>query len=208
MCCTVYTCSLSSSTTNQRSGPSAHELAAFALPGHSSHQNVIAYREMRQSLAAIPHAVSLKPIHRWIDAAVSGPFQVGTHQQSLLQRVGPTRHPDHAAAMVLHPVQPFGIKRTHPRCRIERGSTLRRGRLHAAHNLLRWKLVAPTEKHLRVLDARVHSDRIPRPRHLTRQQVSPAVLIASDMHDSVRKRSEKHALSWYCLLYTSPSPRD
>ena len=35
-----------------RPGPSAHELAVLALPGYSSHQNVIAYREMRQTLAA------------------------------------------------------------------------------------------------------------------------------------------------------------
>ena len=33
-----------------RSGQSAHELAMLALPRYSSHQNVIAYREMRQSL--------------------------------------------------------------------------------------------------------------------------------------------------------------
>ena len=33
-----------------RSGPSAHELAVLASPGYSSHQNAIAYREMRQSL--------------------------------------------------------------------------------------------------------------------------------------------------------------
>ena len=35
-----------------RSGPSAHELAVLALLGHSSHQNVVTYREMRQRLAA------------------------------------------------------------------------------------------------------------------------------------------------------------
>ena len=35
-----------------RSGPSAHELAVLALPGYPRHQNIIAYREMRQSLAA------------------------------------------------------------------------------------------------------------------------------------------------------------
>ena len=34
-----------------RSGPSAHEPAVLALPGHTSHQNVIAHREMRQCLA-------------------------------------------------------------------------------------------------------------------------------------------------------------
>ena len=87
-----------------RPGPSAHELAVLALLGYSSHQNVIAYGEMRQSLAAIPHAVSLKPSHCRIDPVVSGPLQVGTHEQSLLQRVGPARHPDHAVAMVPHPV--------------------------------------------------------------------------------------------------------
>ena len=66
------------------------------------------------SLAAIPHAVPLKPSNRGIDPAVSGPLQVGTHQQSLLQRVGPGRHPDHAVAVVLHAVQPFGIPRVIP----------------------------------------------------------------------------------------------
>ena len=35
-----------------RSGPSALELAVLALLGHSSHQNVIAHREMWQRLAA------------------------------------------------------------------------------------------------------------------------------------------------------------
>ena len=62
-----------------RPGPSAHELAVLALPGYSNHQNVIAYREMRQSLASILHAVSLKPSHRRIDPAVSAPLRVGTH---------------------------------------------------------------------------------------------------------------------------------
>ena len=33
----------------------------------------------------------LKPSHRRIEPAVSSPLQVGTHQQSLLQRVGPGR---------------------------------------------------------------------------------------------------------------------
>ena len=50
-----------------RSGAGALEPGAFALPKHSRHHNVIAYREMRQSLAAIPHAVPLKPTHRRID---------------------------------------------------------------------------------------------------------------------------------------------
>ena len=175
-----------------RPGPSAHELAVLALRGHSSHQNVIAYREMRQSLAAIPHAVPLKPSHRRIDPAVSGPLQVGIHQQSLLQRVGPGRHPDHAVAMVLHPRQPLGIPRSHPHRRITGGSALRSGRLHAAHNLLRRKLVAPSEKHLRVLDARVRADRTLRPRHPTRQQVCPAVLIAIDVHDRRSTRRYPH----------------
>ena len=35
-----------------RSGPSAHELAVLALPEYSSHQNVINYSEVQQSLAA------------------------------------------------------------------------------------------------------------------------------------------------------------
>ena len=39
-----------------RSGPSAHELAVLALPGYRSHQNVIAYREMRQVLPRLPRA--------------------------------------------------------------------------------------------------------------------------------------------------------
>ena len=30
-----------------QSGPSAHELAVFSLPGYSRHTNVIAYGEMR-----------------------------------------------------------------------------------------------------------------------------------------------------------------
>ena len=67
-------------------GPSAHELSSLALPGHSTHQIVIAYREMRQSLAAIPHAVPLKPTHRRIDPAVSGPLHVGTHTNSCFFR--------------------------------------------------------------------------------------------------------------------------
>ena len=53
---------------------------------------------------ALPHAVLLKPIHRRIYPAISGPLQVGTNQQSLLHRVGPGRHPDHAVAIVIHPV--------------------------------------------------------------------------------------------------------
>ena len=93
-----------------RSGLSAHEPAVLALPRYSSHQNVIAYREMRQNLATIPHTVPLRPSHRRIDPAVSGPLQVSTHQQSLLRRVGPGRHPYHAVAMVLHRVQHFGIQ--------------------------------------------------------------------------------------------------
>ena len=117
----------------------------LALPGYSSHQNVLAYRKMRQSLAAIPHTVPLKPSHRRIDPAVSGPLQVGTHQQSLLQRVSPGRHPDHAMGMVLHPVQPFGIPLSHPHRRITGWSALRSGRLHPAHNLLRRKLSLPAK---------------------------------------------------------------
>ena len=35
-----------------RSGLSAHALAALTQPGHSSHHNVLVYREMRQSPAA------------------------------------------------------------------------------------------------------------------------------------------------------------
>ena len=50
-----------------QSGSRAHELTVFALPGYPSHQNVIAYREMRQSLAAIPHAVLLKTSHSRFD---------------------------------------------------------------------------------------------------------------------------------------------
>ena len=56
------------------SGPSTHELPALALPGHSSHQIVIAYREMLQGLTPIPHAVPAKPTHRRINPAVSGPL--------------------------------------------------------------------------------------------------------------------------------------
>ena len=48
------------------------------------------------------NAVALKPSRRCVDPAVSGPLQGGTHQQSLLHRVGPGRHPDHAVTMVLH----------------------------------------------------------------------------------------------------------
>ena len=43
----------------------------------------------------------VKPSHRRIDPAVSGPFQVGTHPQSLPQRVGSGRHPGQAVATVL-----------------------------------------------------------------------------------------------------------
>ena len=97
-----------------RPGPSADELAVLALCGYSSHQNVIAYREMRQSLAAIPHAVPFKPSHHCIDPAVSGSLRVGTHQQSLLQRVVPGRHTDHAVAIVLYPVQPLESREATP----------------------------------------------------------------------------------------------
>ena len=164
----------------------------LALPGYSSHPSAIAYREMRHSLAAIPHAVPLKPTHRRIDPAVSGPLQVGTHQQSLLQRVSPGRHPDHAVAMVFHPVPPFGIQRRHPHRRITGGFAFHGSRLHAARNRLRQKLFAPSEKHLGVLDARVRADRTLRPRHPTRQLVSPAVLIASDVNDRRSTRRYPH----------------
>ena len=60
-----------------RSDPSGAALALLALPGYSSHQNIIATREMRQYFDALPHAVPLKPSHRCIDPAVSGPLQVG-----------------------------------------------------------------------------------------------------------------------------------
>ena len=93
-----------------RPGPSAHEFAVFDLPRFSSHEYVIAYREMRQSLAAILHAVPLKPSHRHIYRAMSSPRQVGTYQQSHLQRVGSGRHPDYAVVMVLHLVQRLGIQ--------------------------------------------------------------------------------------------------
>ena len=39
-----------------RSDPSGHEPAVLAVPGYSIHQNIIAYREMRQSLAALPES--------------------------------------------------------------------------------------------------------------------------------------------------------
>ena len=87
-----------------RPGLSADELTLLAQPGYSSHQNVIIYREMWQSLPVIPRAVPLKPSLRRVDLVVSGRLQVGAHQQSLLQKVGPGRHPNHAVAMVLHPV--------------------------------------------------------------------------------------------------------
>ena len=107
---------------------------------------MIAYREIRENFAAILHAVPLKPSHRRIDPAVSDSLQVGTHQQSLFQRFSAGRHPDHAVAMALHPVQPFGIHPSHPRPLIEGGSALRSGRLNLAHNLIRQKVVAPCEK--------------------------------------------------------------
>ena len=134
----------------------------LALPAHCSHRIVIAYREIRQNLAGI-----LKPSHRCIDPAVSGLLQVDIHQQSLLQTVGPGQHPDHAVAMLRHPVQSFGIQRSHPHRRITGGSAFPSGILYVAHNLLRRKLVAPSEKHLRLLDASVRADRTPRPRHPT-----------------------------------------
>ena len=122
----------------------------------------------------------LKPSHRRIDLAVSGPLQVGTHQQSLLRRVGPGRHPDHAVAKVLYPVQPFGIPRSHPHRRITGKSALRSGRLHAAHNLIRRKLVAPSEKQLRLLYARVPADRTLRPRRPTTQQFSSSAMCTKE----------------------------
>ena len=66
------------------SGLSAHEIELLALPGFSGHQNVIAYRQMRQSLTAILQAVPLTPGHRRVDPALSGLLRVGTRQQSLL----------------------------------------------------------------------------------------------------------------------------
>ena len=146
-----------------RSDPSGHELAVLALSGYSSRQNIIAYSEIWQSLDARPHAVPLKPSHRCIDLAASSPLQMGTYQQSFLQRVGPGRHPDHAMAMAFHPRQPFVIRRSHPHPGTEGGSVFRSGCLHAAHNIFRLKLVVPSKMCLRVLDAQVHADRIPRP---------------------------------------------
>ena len=87
----------------------------------------------------------LKPRHRRIDPGVFSLFQVGIHQQSLIQRVTPGRHPDHAVTMVFDRLQPFGIHRRYPRRRLEGGSALRSDRMDAAHNLLRWKRVAPSE---------------------------------------------------------------
>ena len=72
-----------------RSGPSADELAVLALPGHSNHQNIIAYLDMRQSLPALPHAVPLKPSHRCIDPAVSAPLQVGTTNSRVFRESAP-----------------------------------------------------------------------------------------------------------------------
>ena len=46
-----------------RSGPSAHELTMLALRGYPRHQNVVAYLELRQSLAVILHEVPLKLSH-------------------------------------------------------------------------------------------------------------------------------------------------
>ena len=49
-------------------------------------------------------------------------------------------------------------------------------------------------KHLRVLDANAYADQTPRPRHPTRQQVSPAVVIAKDVHDRKNTRLRLHSL--------------
>ena len=72
-----------------RSGPSAHALAVLTLPGNLSHQNVIAYREMRQSLAATAARAVVTTIG--VDA-VQHPHQEllwGIHQRNpqLLQPV-------------------------------------------------------------------------------------------------------------------------
>ena len=57
-----------------RSGPIAHELAVLGPPGYLSHQNIIANRELWQSLAVRPRAVPLKLSHRCINPAVFAPF--------------------------------------------------------------------------------------------------------------------------------------
>ena len=145
------------------------------------------YREVRQSLATIPHAVPLKPSHRCIDTAVSGPLQVGTpavDSSESRPHPAPRSRGGHGAPPGTTLRNPVKQSPTPYRGR----SALRSGRLHA----LRRKLVAPSEKHLRVLDARVHADRTPRPRHPTRQQVSPAVIIARDVHDRRRTRLRPH----------------
>ena len=72
-----------------RLGPSAHELAMLALPRHTSHQDVIANREMRQCLAATAARSVLTTIG--VDA-LQHPCQellLGVHQgnRQLLQPV-------------------------------------------------------------------------------------------------------------------------
>ena len=72
-----------------RSGPSVRELAVLAPLGHSSHQNVIAYRETRQHLAATAACSVVTTIG--IDA-LQHPCQellLGVHQRNhqLLQPV-------------------------------------------------------------------------------------------------------------------------
>ena len=130
---------------------------------------------MRQSVAVHTHAVPITPSHRRTDLAVSGPLQVGKHQRSLFQNVGPVRHPGHAVATVLHPVQPFGIQGTHPRGPFADVSAFHNGRLHAVHNLLRRKLVAPNVTYPRVIDAWVPADRVARVRHPTRRRAFRAI---------------------------------
>ena len=122
-----------------RPGPSAHELAVLVFPGYSSHQNVIAYRKMRQSLAPISHAVPLKPSHRRIDPAVSGPLQVGASSESR-PRPAPRSRGNHGAPPGIALRNPAKPPPTPYRVWVRPPQR----RLHAAHNLFRRKLVAPS----------------------------------------------------------------
>ena len=171
--------------------PCVHELAALALRGYSSHQKIIACREMRQSCRAptrrAAQVESSLRRSRGVPPPPCGQTPAISSSESR-PRPAPKSRGGHGAP----PVTPLRNPAKPPPPRIKGGSTLRSGHLHAANNLLCRKLVAPSEKHLRVLDTRVHAYRSLQLRPPTRQQVSSAVLIARDVHGGRNTRLRPH----------------
>lgn len=150
---------------------------------------------------ALQYATPLKPSHCCIDPAVSGPLQLGTHQQSFLQKLDLGRNPDHTVAMVFHPVQPFGNLAKPPPTPYPGLACLpRRPPERRDHDVGR-KLNASSKSHLCVLDVFMHAHPTFGSRHPTRQQVSPAVIVSKHVRDSVRKLSEEHTTSLQTLCH-------